>query len=81
MMREAGVRLYAISYDDPEALADFAAAHGIEYPLLADPEAEVIRSFGILNTLIPPEEAEYFGIPFPGAYVTDHQGIVVAKFF
>lgn len=80
-MCDAGVALYAISYDDPAALADFASAHGIEYPLLADPESEVIRAFGILNTLIPEEQAEFHGIPFPGAYVTDGAGIVTSKFF
>lgn len=80
-MRDAGIRLYAISYDDPEALADFSAAHGIEYPLLGDPDSEIINAFGILNTLVPEEEAEYFGMPYPGAYVIDADGVVTAKFF
>ena len=50
--RAAGVRLYALSYDEPDALADYAAAHGTTFTMLSDPDSEVIESFGILNTLI-----------------------------
>lgn len=74
------MQVYAISYDDPEALADFSEAHGIEYPVLADPESKVIKAFGILNTLIPEEEPEYHGVPFPVSYVIDGDGTVLAKF-
>lgn len=79
--REAGVRLYAISYDEADALADYAAAHQATFTLLSDPDSEVIESFGILNTLIPSDEHPWYGIPFPGAYAIDGDGTVVAKFF
>ena len=52
--REAGVKLYAISYDDVEALATFADAYGIGYPLLSDVDSAVIRRYGILNTVLSP---------------------------
>ena len=79
--RAAGVRLYALSYDEPDALADYAEAHGTTFTLLSDPDSEVITSFGILNTLIPPDDHPWYGLPFPGSYVVDADGIVVAKFF
>lgn len=79
--REAGVKLYAISYDEPDALADYAQAHRTTFTLLSDPDSEVIESFGILNTLIPPDDHPWFGIPFPGAYVIDEAGTIVTKFF
>lgn len=41
----------------------------------------LIKKLGILNTLIKPEEAEYFGIPYPGSYLVDEDGRVVGKFF
>jgi len=49
----------------------------------------VIKKFGILNTLISPDDEEvdrrsgrsFFGMPFPGVYVTDEEGVVVEKFF
>ena len=77
----AGVTIFAISYDSAESLMAFAADHGIEFPLLADEDSRVIREFGILNTMVRPEEIEYYGIPYPGTYLVDSDGLVSAKFF
>ncbi len=49
----------------------------------------MIEKFGILNTLITPEDSEthpqtgkgFYGLPFPGVYVTDESGVVTEKFF
>lgn len=79
--REAGVHLYAVSYDEPDALTDYALAHAVTFTMLSDPDSEVIESFGILNTLIPLDDHPWYGIPFPGAYVVNGDGIVTAKFF
>lgn len=79
--RAAGVKLYAVSYDEPDALTDYADAHDVTFTMLSDPDSEVIEAFGILNTLIPPDDHPWYGIPFPGAYVVDADGIIVAKFF
>jgi hypothetical protein len=70
----------AVLPDSQEALAAFAAEHGITYPLLSDAGSAVIREYGILNTLIRPDEAIY-GIPYPGLYITDEQGVVAEKIF
>ena len=77
----AGVRLYALSYDEPQALADFADAFDITFTLLSDPDSSVIRQFGILNTLIAEDDHPWFGIPFPGSYVIAADGSIVAKLF
>ncbi len=79
--REAGIMVYAISYDDRQALACFADAYGIDYPLLSDVDSAVIRRFGILNTEIRPGDLPAYGVPFPGTYVTDEDGLVIEKFF
>ena len=79
--RAAGIRLYAISYDDCAVLAELAEVLGIEYPLLSDIDSAVIRNYGILNTQINPSDGILYGIPYPGAYVTDENGVVVEKFF
>ena len=83
-LREAGYEVFAISNDTVDRLADFAARHGIEFPLLSDEDSDVIRAFGILNTLIKPNEGKHmrwYGIPYPGTYVTDAAGIVIDKDF
>ncbi|MBW2281392.1 MAG: redoxin domain-containing protein [Deltaproteobacteria bacterium] len=77
----AGIKLYAVSYDEPEALADFAKHHGITYPLLSDRGSKVIRSYGILNHNVTRDQVPYYGIPFPGTYLVDEAGVVSAKFF
>ena len=57
------------------------------FALLSDVDSAVIRDFGILNTLISPEDPEeaagmsFYGVPFPGVYVTDEHGVVTEKFF
>ena len=77
----AGVRVYALSYDEADALSDFRKAHRITYALLSDPDSEVIRKFGILNTLIKSDDHPWFGIPYPGTYVVDGIGTITHKFF
>jgi hypothetical protein len=62
-------------------LAEFGEKQHIPYPLLSDVDSEVIRRFGILNEQIEPGDAMLYGIPYPGTYVTDEDGVVVAKFF
>ena len=67
-----------------EGLRAFSDEHGIEYDLLADQGSEVIREFGILNSLIDPEgplAENFYGLPFPGTYVVDGAGVVTEKFF
>ena len=76
-----GVRLFAISYDDPEVLREFAEKQEIPFPLLSDIDSKVIRSYGILNEQVQPGDAFLYGIPYPGAFVLGADGRVVAKFF
>jgi len=76
----AGIRVFAISNDPVEVLAKFASENGITYPLLSDADSAVIREFGILNTLIAPDEPRY-GISYPGVYVVGTDGLVEEKLF
>ena len=63
-----------------EVIRHFAERVGITYPLLADTDSKIIRAFDILNTNIP-EDHEWYGVPFPGIYVVDANGIIKAKYF
>ncbi len=78
---EAGVKLYALSYDEQDALADYAEAGGVSYTMLSDPDSEIINRFGILNTTIPEDDHPWYGIPFPGAYAIGADGTILAKVF
>ena len=72
------IKLAAISYDSPAILADFAKRHDIEFPLLADPDSKVIRSFNVLNG-----EAKGMnkGMAHPGFFYIDENGAIREKFF
>jgi len=79
--QEAGIKLYTISYDDQSAIADFVKAQKMPYPILSDLDSKVIREYGILNTEIEPGDVPVYGVPFPGTYIVDEQGVVTDKFF
>ncbi len=76
------VKVYGVSYDPQSSLTSFVDQYDLSYDLLSDVDSEVIKKFGILNTLIAPEDSErMYGLPFPGVYVTDESGVVTEKFF
>ena len=64
----------ALSYDEPNALAAFADHAGITFPLLSDPNSEVIEGFGIRQGRRKPQETLFEGllhvrpIPYPPNY-------------
>jgi hypothetical protein len=79
-IRKQGLGLAAVSYDSVDILKSFADRRHITFPLLSDPESKIIRAFGILNETVRPGTAQ-FGIPYPGTYVVNAKGTVVAKYF
>jgi hypothetical protein len=70
----------AVSYDPVATLADFARRRGITFPLLSDAGSAVIRKYGILNTSVA-ENQPTFGIPYPGTFILDHDGVVRSRHF
>jgi hypothetical protein len=75
-----GINVAAISFDPVAVLQNFAQRTGVQLTLLSDPESKVIRAFGILNQSIP-KDHQFYGIPNPGDYLIDENGVVKAKFF
>ena len=73
-----GLKLAAISYDSQAILKDFADRHKIEFPLLADPNSEIIRRFNVLNA-----EAKGMtkGMAYPGFFYVDSSGVIREKYF
>ena len=73
-----GLKLAAISYDSQAILKDFAARHQIDFPLLADPDSKIIRSYNVLN---PEATGMTKGMAFPGFYFIDPNGVIREKYF
>jgi len=73
-----GIKLAAISYDSSAILMDFAKRHHIQFPLLADADSKIIRSFNVLNA-----EAKGMtkGMAHPGFFYIDENGVIREKYF
>ena len=79
-LKRQGLGLVAVSYDPVPVLADFVSRRGITFPLLSDQGSAVIKQYGILNTTVAPTQSTY-GIPFPGTFIVDANGVVVSRSF
>jgi len=80
MLEKNGVRIAGISYDSTQILKSFADQHDIGFPLLSDPDSDVIRRFGIFNTNIAPGLRAH-GVPHPVEYLVAPDGIIIRKYF
>jgi hypothetical protein len=84
-----GVALFAISYDSVDILGNFAATHGITYPLLSDVGSHAMRGLGLINDRVQDDHAVYgiqpnarhVNLPYPGAFLLDRDGLVTQKRF
>ena len=79
-IEQQGLGVVAISYDSTAVLKNFADRQHIRFPMLSDPDSKIIRAYGILNETVPVGNPT-FGIPYPGTYIVDASGKVVAKHF
>ncbi len=75
-----GFAVAVITYDSTAILADFSRRRGITFPLLSDQGSATIKSYGLLNTTVDAASTNY-GIPFPGTFLVNRQGVVTARFF
>jgi AhpC/TSA family protein/cytochrome c biogenesis DsbD-like protein len=76
-----GLGLAAISYDPVSVLADFSQRRGITFPLLSDEGSRTIKEYGLLNTTVPETNKILYGIPFPGTFFVDRDGVVTSRVF
>lgn len=83
-IKKAGIRLVGISYDSTETLKKYAEDKGISYLLLSDEGSKTIDAYGIRNKAMDGKKFgsnDLTGIPHPGTYILDKQGIVREKLF
>ena len=75
---DAKIQLVAVSYDATDVLAKFSERHKIAFPLLSDPDSKTITAYGLLNKEAKGKAA---GVPYPGTFLIDKDGVVRAKLF
>jgi hypothetical protein len=54
---------------------------GVEFNMLSDVDSEVIKRYDVFNTIVQPDDAPFYGIPFPGFFLLDEDGIIVDRLF
>ena len=76
--KKAGAEVVAISPQDVESHRKFAAAHGFRQPLLADPQLEAIRAYGLWD------KKKMWGNEFMGVlrvtYLVDAEGNIAGVY-
>jgi peroxiredoxin Q/BCP len=73
-LADAGVKVVGISDDDAESHADFAEKYDLPFPLIADPDREILSLYGVYG------ERSMYGNTFMGTkrttYLIDPDGII-----
>jgi peroxiredoxin len=74
-----GINVASMTYDPVATLAAAAEEHGVEFPLLFDENVKHVNAMGLRNMQYEPGQRAY-GIPYPGIFLIDAQGVIRAKF-
>jgi thioredoxin-dependent peroxiredoxin len=69
--REANAQVLGISVDDVESHKKFSEKHGLPFPLLADANKEVVKTYGVLS---------FTGFAKRETFVIDPQGVIVKRY-
>lgn len=75
-----GYGLAGISYEPSKVNADFIAQNKIRYPLLGDPQSEIIDRYGLRDPQYKKGSRAY-GVPRPIIFILDRDGIIRAKLY
>ena len=74
-----GINVASMTYDPVATLAAAAEEHGVEFPMLFDENVKHVNAMGLRNMQYEPGQRAY-GIPYPGIFLIDAQGVIRAKF-
>lgn len=76
---EMGLSVVAMTYDSVEMLKTVEEDQGIDFTLLHDEDVTHVNALGIRNLDYEPGQRAY-GIPYPGIFLVDPDGVIQAKF-
>ena len=77
--KKLGIQVAVITFESPDISAKFSNQYNVKYPILSDPQSKYIKAWGLLNEAYEPGSRVY-GIPHPGIFLVDGNGVVHAKF-
>ena len=74
-----GISVVALTYDSVELLKTVQEDQDIQFTLLHDEDVSHVNAFGVRNLDYEPGHRVY-GIPYPGIFLVDPNGVIKAKF-
>ncbi len=83
-LEQKKIVVVAVSYDSTDVLAKFADKQKVTFPLLSDPDSKVVDGFDLRNKEMKGKKIgsiELDGIPYPGTFLLDKDGVVRGKLF
>ena len=80
ILEDTGYNIVVVSHDSQEKLKKFTRQFDFPYPMIADPESQIIKEFGLLNATFVKGTA-YHGIAYPALYIVGYDGLILEKYF
>ncbi len=74
-----GINVAAVTYDSVELLKEVQEDQDISFTLLHDEAVQYVNALGIRNLDYEPGDRTY-GIPYPGMFLLDTNGVIKFKF-
>ena len=80
--RKRGVGVASVIPEPVATIKEFAARHGLTYPVLSDADAAIIRRFGLVDHGFK-ATGDLAGkdIPYAATFLVDEHGVIREKFF
>lgn len=75
-----GYSVVSVSTDTGDKLARFQDRRDIRFTMLADPDSDIVRAFGVVDPKFG-EGHRAHGVPYPIAFVVNGDGVIVDKFY
>lgn len=72
-LTDAGASIYGVSIDSPFSLGEFAEQNGIDFPLIADTNKEVIDAYDVVMDF---EDLGITGVAKRSVFVVDEDGTI-----
>jgi peroxiredoxin Q/BCP len=80
IIEDVGYNIVILSKDSIGRLAQFTRRHHFPYPMISDPDSEILHHLDLVNTSFLPGTT-YFGIPYPAIYIIGKDGFIIHKIF
>jgi hypothetical protein len=80
--RKRGIGVASVIPEPVATIKEFATKHGLDYPVLSDTDAAIIRRFGLVDhTFKATGDLVGKDIPYAATFLVDEHGFIKEKFF